>query len=648
MKAYMWYVEVLVADAAYHKDEPLTYASSTKLDVGTIVLVPLRNKQVSAIVVGLTSKPSFAVKQIVEALNLPPLPSTQLQLLHWLREYYPAPLGTIVQLFLPNSLKPIKTSSLETTKPQMPDAQLPPLTEDQQKALNQIQKSGLHVLHGETGSGKTRVYIELTKKQLASGRSSIILTPEIGLTSQLLQAFEHVFGDRVVLLHSGLSEAQRRQAWARILMSRHPLVIVGARSALFAPINNLGLIVIDEAHETAYKQDQAPYYQTSTVAAKVAELHRAILVLGSATPLVRDYYVAVQKNRPIIRMTKTAKSGIDHNHEAIIIDLKERSEFTKSSYLSTKLIEAIQERLKRGEQSLLFLNRRGTARVVFCQNCGWQASCPHCDLPLVYHGDTHSIRCHSCSYKAGAPASCPSCQGSDVIFRSIGTKAVVDEVQKLFPGARVMRFDTDNKKSERLDTHYARIRDGEVDIIVGTQTLAKGLDLPKLSLVGVVIADTSLYFPDFSAQERTYQLLSQVLGRVGRGHRKGLAIIQTYTPASPLLRAIIHKDWDKFYNDEIEERRRFLFPPFCYLLKLNCKRASDSAAQKAAERLASTIRGNHAGVVVDGPTPSFHGKVQNKFVWQIIVKSKQRKRLVSIIKNLPSGWSYDIDPMNLL
>jgi len=643
----MWYVEVLVADAAYHKDEPLTYESPTKLDAGRIILVPLRNKQVYAIVAGLVPKPAFPVKRIINIPDLPALPSAQLRLLNWLREYYPAPLGTIVQLFLPGSLKPIGVSSREATS-QTPAIQLPPLTDDQKRALDQIQGGGLHILHGETGSGKTRVYIELTKKQLKQGKTSVILTPEIGLTSQLLNNFERVFGDRVVLLHSGLSEAKRRQSWLKALMNQEPLVIIGARSALFAPADKLGLIVVDEAHETAYKQDQAPYYQTAAVAAKLAELHRATLVLGSATPLVRDYYVATQKNRPVVRMTKVAVSGINHNHRAIIVDLKDRGEFTKSPYLSTKLIDAIAERLKRGEQSLLFLNRRGTARVIFCRDCGWQASCPHCDLPLVYHGDTHTMRCHSCGYKAGAPTSCPSCQGNDVIFMSIGTKAIVDEIERLFPGARTMRFDTDNKKSERLDAHYASIREGEVDIIVGTQTLAKGLDLPKLSLVGVVIADTSLYFPDFSAQERTYQLLSQVLGRVGRGHRQGMAIIQTYSPTSPLLHAVINKDWDKFYNSEIEERQRFLFPPFCYLLKLSCKRASDSAAQKTAERLASTVRNNYPDVIVDGPTPSFHGKVQDKFVWQIIIKSKQRKRLVEIIKNLPSGWSYDIDPMNLL
>lgn len=648
MNARMWYIEVLVADAAYHKDEPLTYASTVRLSVGKIVLVPLRSKQVFAIVVGVVAKPTFPAKQIIGIPDLPKLPDAHLQLLAWLREYYPAPLGTIVQLFLPGSFAAAKVSPPAKKMPQTTDSQLPPLTEDQQAALKQIQAKGLHILHGETGSGKTRVYVELAQGQLALGKSAIILTPEIGLTSQLLDAFQHVFGDRVVLLHSGLSETKRREAWLRALTSQESLIVVGTRSALFAPVHNLGLIVIDEAHETAYKQDQTPYYQTSTVAAKLAEICNAALVLGSATPLVRDYYIASQKNRPVVRMTRAAASGISHDHQALVVDLKDRGQFRKSPYLSTPLIAAVEARLKQGEQSLLFLNRRGTARVVFCQRCGWRAACPNCDLPLVYHGDNHTMRCHSCSHRANAPASCPACQGSDVVFKSIGTKAIADEAQRLFPGARIMRFDTDNKKSERLDAHYTEIRDGQIDIIVGTQTLAKGLDLPKLSLVGVIIADTGLYFPDFSAQERTYQLLGQVLGRVGRGHRKGMAIIQTYTPESPLLQAVITKDWGQFYNNEIKERQQFLFPPFCYLLKLSCKRASDSAAQKTAEQLASSIRTHYRNVIVDGPAPSFHGKVQNKFVWQIIVKSKQRKHLVAIIKSLPSGWSYDIDPMNLL
>jgi len=641
----MWYLEVLVASATYHKNEALTYSSSTKLEPGNVVIVPLRSKHVPAIVTKVVSKPTFDAKEIISAPNLPTLPKTHLQLVDWLRDYYPAPLGIITQLFLPSSFTPSKhkqPADANSTK-----IQQPPLTPDQQTALNEITSSGAYILHGETGTGKTRVYVELVRRQLLIGKSSIILTPEIGLTSQLANTFKQAFGSQVIVLHSGLTESARRGAWQQVLCSDKPLIIIGARSALFAPIHNLGLIVVDEAHETAYKQDQAPYYQTSTVAAKLAELCSATLVLGSATPLVRDYYVAVAKNRPIVRMLQIAAGSTKHATSTEVVDLKDRGQFRKSPYLSSKLIQAIEERLRDHEQSLLFLNRRGTARVIFCESCTWQALCPHCDLPLVYHGDDHKVRCHSCSYKTSVPGSCPSCRGSNVLFRSVGTKAIVDEVQRLFPDARIMRFDTDNKKSERLETHYDRVRSGEIDIIVGTQTLAKGLDLPKLSLVGVIAADTSLYFPDFSAQERTYQLLSQVLGRVGRGHGKSSAIIQTYSPDSPLIQAVLGKDWDVFYNNELAERAQFSFPPFCHLLKLSCKRASDVSAQKAAQQLGVTLRERHS-VTVDGPAPSFHGKVQNKFVWQLIIKAKRREQLVSIIRELPSGWSYDIDPMNLL
>jgi primosomal protein N' (replication factor Y) len=449
-------------------------------------------------------------------------------------------------------------------------------------------------------------------------------------------------------VHSGLTEAQRERTWQYLLEQPEPMVVIGARSALFSPVRTLGLIVIDESHETAYKQDQAPYYHAANVAAKLAELHKATLVLGSATPLVTDYAIATAKQRPIVRMTHTAAQTDDTQKTVKVVDLRERSNFTKSPYLSSELVGAIRTTLQKGEQALLFLNRRGTARVVMCQDCGWQALCPHCDLPLVYHGDEHLMRCHSCEFKAPAPTSCPSCRGTAVIFKSIGTKAVTDEAQRLFPEARVQRFDTDNKKSERIEQHYDAVRAGSVDILIGTQTLAKGLDLPKLSLVGVIIADTSLYFPDFSAQERTYQLLGQVLGRIGRGHRASTAVIQTYAPDSALLQSVITKDWDTFYSRELTERRQFLFPPYVYLLKLACARASSKAAQTAAETFIRTIQQEVRGIAVEGPTPSFHEKVQNKYVWQVIVKAKRRSQLLEVIGRLPSGWSYDIDPMNLL
>lgn len=258
------------------------------------------------------------------------------------------------------------------------------------------------------------------------------------------------------------------------------------------------------------------------------------------------------------------------------------------------------------------------------------------------------MRCHSCDFKASCPTSCPNCHNASIVFKNIGTKAIVDEVKRLFPDARIMRFDTDNKKDERIEQNYEHIKSGEVDILIGTQTLAKGLDLPNLSLVGVIIADTSLYFPDFSAQERTYQLLSQVIGRVGRGHRSGKAIIQTYSPDSPLLNSVIKKDWDAFYKREIDERRTFTFPPFCYLLKLECRRATSKSAEQAAHTLAKKIRESNARVIIEGPVPAFREKVQNKFGWQLVVKAKDRHELLTIIRKLPNGWMHDIDPLNLM
>lgn len=642
----MDFVAVLIADSTYHGSEALTYSSAMPLKRGTIVSVPVRNKQVLGVVTDSVKKPTFRTKPVAAVKELTLLPATLLSLVSWLQTYYPAPLGILTQLILPRSLpaRPLPVQAVTVPAP----APLPPPTKDQTQALSAIAGPGMHLLHGETGSGKTRVYIELTARTIAKGQSAIILTPEIGLTSQLAADFTAVFGKRVVVVHSKLTEATRQRIWQYVLEQPAPLIVMGPRSALFYPLQDLGLIVIDESHETAYKQDQAPYYHSTTVAAKLAALHGATLVLGSATPLISDYYIATAKNRPIVRMTQTASKTAPQSQSITVVDLRNRSQFTRSPYLSNKLLTAVQEGLQRGEQSLLFLNRRGTARIVFCEKCGWQAECPHCDLPLVYHGDTHRMRCHSCGFQAPSVTSCPQCRNTSIVFRTIGTKAIAQETARLFPEAKIMRFDTDNKKNERIEEHYEAIKKGDIDILIGTQTLAKGLDLPKLGVVGVVIADTSLYFPDFSAKERTYQLLVQVLGRVGRGHRDGRIIVQTYMPDNPLLRAAFDKNWSDFYNTELSERKAFLFPPFCYVLKLTCKRVSSAAAAQAAHNLLSTLRNLRLPVQIEGPTPSFHEKVQNKFAWQLIVKAKQRHHLVDIITGLPSGWSYDIDPMNLL
>ncbi len=634
---------------SYQGSDYLTYSSEHSLPIGGIVRIQVRNRPALGIVMAKVPKPNFATKPISEAVDLPTLPASSLQLIEWLRIYYPAPLGLLAQLFLPAGL-PQKLHSPAAEKSATPKKSLPPLTADQSKALGVIKdhKTSTILLAGSTGSGKTRVYIELAAKQVNDGRSVIILTPEISLTPQLTAEIQHGLPNATVLvIHSNLTEAQRRKVWLSALLSDKPLVIIGPRSALFVPLNNIGLIVIDEFHEPAYKQEQAPYYQTVRVAGQLARIHKAQLVLGSATPTIAEYYLAEAKKAPIIAMTELA-TGQPADLEIRVVDLRDRTQLSRDSHLSNELITAIEQSLKNKEQSLVFLNRRGTARLVMCQACGWQALCPRCDLPLTYHGDSHQMLCHTCGYRADTPSQCPVCHSTELLFKSIGTKSLMDSLQKLFPKAKVQRFDSDSTKDERFEQHYAAVKAGQVDIIVGTQLLAKGLDLPRLSLVGVVLADSSLYMPDYTAEERTYQLLNQVIGRVGRGHRKSTAIIQTYRPDGAAVQAALNKDWQMFYGEQLKEREAFLFPPFVFLMKLSIRRASRQSVEAAASKLANDLRQLQKPVQVIGPSPAFYEKVAGKYEWQLVFKARNRQHLLDLLPNLPSNVICDLDPVNLL
>ena len=647
----MKYYGVWVRSVRYHGSEPLTYASRESLPTGSIVEVELQKELVLGVVSGPTSRPRFQTKEVARVFDLPPLPVHLLKLANWLREYYPAPLGIITQQLVPAmagfSEKQLAPVTAEKFSP--PDLSgLPPLTSEQQAALAAMAPRDSYLLHGITGSGKTRLYIELAAGMVQKGKSAIILTPEISLTTQLANSFRQVFGERVVVTHSGQAPAERQKAWLKILRAAGPVIVIGPRSALFSPVAKPGLIVLDEAHENAYKQEQAPQYQTGRAAAYLALTTLSTLILGSATPSVSDYYLAEAKKRPIITLKQLAQPGNHPATEVVVVDHKERNLFDRSSFISLPLVKALEGALARGEQSLLYLNRRGTARLVMCENCGWQAACPHCDLPLTYHGDHHQLRCHSCNYHAPAPASCPACGHPSVMFKTAGTKAIVEEVRRLWPKARIARFDTDNLKAERFEQHYETVRQGDIDILVGTQLLAKGLDLPRLSTLGVMLADTSLYLPDFSAQERTFQLISQVLGRIGRGHVAGRAVIQTYHPDHHIIKAAINGDYQTFYEQELASRKQFLFPPFCYLLKLTVRRASLKAAEEAALKLKNEIESSGAKVRVEGPAPAFYERLQNKYQWQLVVKARERGELLKVIAALPSGWSYDLDPLDLL
>ncbi len=647
----MSYYYVWVRSKQYRSNNALTYEFGGKLVIGTIVEVPLRQQNVIGIVVKSVRRPNFATKPIITVFDIPPLPLTSLILASWIQQYYPSPIGVITQLFLPSKInQTIPNESVNTIEDLGAGKyqKLPPLTREQRQALNIIKKPDTYLVHGRTGSGKTRLYIELAKQTLSNQRSVLILSPEIGLTSQLADNFRKIFGNRVIVFHSQLTPKEHETAWRSVLKAQLPVILIGPRSALFSPISNLGLIVVDESHDQAYKQEQPPYYQAARVASQLSQIHKAILIFGSATPSVSDYYLATQKMKTIVQLEHLA---LPRNLKQMItvIDLKDREQFSRASHLSTVLIQAINRSLKRNEQSLLFLNRRGTARVTLCQKCGWQAFCTHCNLPLVFHGDTYRLRCHVCGYQQAPVTSCPLCGNTEVALHGFGTKAIVEEVQHIFPNARVMRFDTDNKKLDRLENQYQHILDGDVDILIGTQVLAKGLDLPKLSTLGIISADTSLLLPDYTAQERTYQLLTQVLGRIGRGHIDSQAIIQTYHPDSLLLQSILQNDWVGFYNNEIHERQQYFFPPFCHILKLTCRRATASSAERAVNVIKNTLLSMKLSIQVEGPAPAYYEKIGNKYQWQLVIKARQRSELLNAILQLPSGgWSYDLDPTNLL
>lgn len=634
------YWEVAPADKAYHSGENLTYSSVLPLKAGQIIELPLRNKSSLGVAIRQIQKPTFATKDIMPTEVF--LPPHSLELLDWMRTYYPSSLGITTNMFLPPSLK-IKPLT-NTARSRLPKPRFK-ATPEQQKIVDAIslKKPQTYILHGETGSGKTKVYLDLTRK-IIDKKSVLILVPEIGLSPQLYKEFQAEFGDKVVMNHSAMTPKQRRETWARVNF-KEPVVVIGPRSSLFLPYNSLGLIVVDEFHEGAYKQESAPYYVAQRVASKLSTLHGCPLVLGSATPSINEYFWAQQKQIPILALKKLSRgSGKNFKTKLITADLSDESERSNYPLLSRTLIKNIQKSLENKDQILLFLNKRGSARVIVCQNCGWRSKCTRCDLPMTYHQDAHELICHTCGNKAKPPISCPECTSTEVIFKSPGTKSIHEHIKKLFPTAKVARFDKDNTKAERLDTLHADVVAGDIDILIGTQLLAKGHDLPQLGLVGILQAESGLQFPDYTSNERSYQLIHQLIGRVGRGHKDGTVIVQTFNKDSVLIESASKNDWQTLFDQELQERKLFGFPPYFHVMKISAARATSTSAKAALERISANI----SDAIVVGPSPCFIEKKLGKFYWQIIVKSKSRSTLVDIAKKVPGGYTVDLDPTHLL
>lgn len=502
-----------------------------------------------------------------------------------------------------------------------------PLKEEQRRAFTAIcaalEGRGPEkvLLHGVTASGKTELYLQGIARCLERGRGAVVLLPEISLTPQMIGLFAGRFPGQVAVLHSRLTAAERAEQWRRIHLGAAPIVL-GARSAVFAPLREIGLIVIDEEHETSYKQEEAPRYHAREVAWWRARHHRALLLLGSATPSLESYFEAEQGRSKLLEMS--ARVTPAELPPVQLVDMREELRQGHRHIFSRPLQAALGETLERGEQALLFLNRRGFAGFILCRECGYVVRCPHCAVSMTLHLDRDRMLCHYCSQEAPVPQVCPECRGHKIRHFAAGTQQVEREVQRLYPQASLVRMDSDTTAQrgshQRL---YRRFREGRADILIGTQMIAKGFDFPRVTLVGVVTADTALNLPDFRAAERTFQLLTQVSGRSGRGHAGGKVIVQTYHPAHYSILTAAGHDYRAFYSAELELRRALLYPPFTDLVRFLLSGAEEAAVWEAAGELCTMLEAARGEAELLGPAQAPLYRLKTVYRVQAILKGRQ-------------------------
>ena len=543
------------------------------------------------------------------------------------------------------------------------------LTPEQNAALQEIQQaiSSLDTLHpfllqGVTGSGKTEIYLRATEAVLRRGKQAIILVPEIALTPQTVHRFLSRFPGQVGLVHSKLSEGERYDTWRR---ARAGLlkVIIGARSALFSPLPNIGLIVADECHDSSYYQAEPPFYHAVSAAQMLTRLAGAVCILGSATPtVVQRYQAEAGSGANGLKRLELPRRIVEHGLPPVqVVDMRDELKAGERGIFSRFLLKELQSTLEREEQAILFLNRRGTATYIFCRDCGYVLRCPNCETPLTLHIEDSAVArerllCHHCGYERGKPHTCPSCGGRHIREYGLGSERVEAEIKSLFPQARTLRWDRETTREkhshEMILTHFAAHR---ADILVGTQMLAKGLDLPLVTLVGVVLADVGLYLPDPFAGERVFQVLTQVAGRAGRSERGGKVVLQSFDPANQVIQSAAQHDANGFYQYELEQRRRLGYPPFSRLVRLEYRHRDASTARSEAQKLAGRLgeilaSGNWKQTTMIGPVPSFFARIGGYYRWQIILRGPNP---VSVLREDPVArwlidWRVEVDPISLL
>jgi primosomal protein N' (replication factor Y) len=681
----------LPLEKTFHYSVPESLAPP--LRPGMRVRVPFGRRELTGMVVGLPSASPFtSLKPIANVVDaVPMIAGERWALAQWLSKHYYCSLGEALAAMVPAGLRVAEGegSRVEGDGKGMAGGATPPpftlhpsphvLTPAQTRALGAIlravdeRRPRTFLLHGVTGSGKTEVYLQAIQRVLAQGRSAICLLPEIALTPQILDRFTARFGDHVAVWHSRLTGAQRSAEWRRI-SAGESRIVVGTRSAVFAPVQDLGLIVLDEEHETTFKQEDSPRYHARVVAQARSRLTDAVVVLGGATPSVESYHEATKRPGSLLvlpeRVAGRPMPKVD------IIDM--RGEFGRrrsAGPLSGRLQMALQHAVDRHEQAMLLLNRRGFARVVQCKTCGTVSRCRKCDVPLIYHAvkpagakrrrgkpaaqvpeGPGALICHYCGYQEPLGELCPACNAGYLRLRGAGTERVESELHRLFPAASIARLDRDTTR--RRGSHrdvYDAVKGGSVSLLVGTQMIAKGFDFPQVTLVGVVSADTALNLPDFRAGERTFNLLTQVAGRAGRGDQSGRVLIQTFVPDHYAIQAAREHDYPAFFREEIAMRRRLGLPPFTRLVELTLIGSPKARVEETARALGDALRSatRRKRIVMLGPAPARVSRLRRSYRMSIVLKGRAVEGITAVLRDVLSpGRKFqglpvivDVDPL---
>ncbi|MBC2191742.1 primosomal protein N' [Listeria sp. FSL L7-0229] len=517
------------------------------------------------------------------------------------------------------------------------------LLPDQQTACEKIsaaKQQETFLIHGVTGSGKTEIYLQTIEAKLKEGKEAIVLVPEISLTPQMVERFKSRFGSEVAVLHSALSSGEKYDEWRKI-ERKEARVVVGARSAVFAPFENLGIIIIDEEHEASYKQEDNPRYHARDVAIWRASKYQCPVVLGSATPSLESFARAKKGVYTLIELPSRVNDQA--MPEVNVVDMREELRKENRTEFSTELLEKIKDRIAKKEQTVLMLNRRGYSSFVMCRDCGYVVECPNCDISLTYHQSSNQMKCHYCGHEERVPQKCPSCEGEHIRYFGTGTQKVEESLTKLIPEARVIRMDVDTTRTKGAHEKLLKsFRNHEADILLGTQMIAKGLDFPDITLVGVLNADTMLHLPDFRASERTFQLLTQVSGRAGRHERTGEVVVQSYNPEHYSIEFAKKHDFIGFYNHEMQLRKMGSYPPFYYLTMINVSDENEMKAIRTIQEMAQFLRGKLGpDAVILGPVPSTITRIKNKYRYQCIIKYKIEPNLKKELKTLITHYQKD-------